>query len=88
MDNFPLMNSCLPTLLLCLVYVMIVKVWGPSYMKDRPPYKLFWVLVVYNLVQIGISAYLFYEVSLIKPLFFSFPRVHVLIVIIYSNRGL
>lgn len=67
-DDFPLMSSFLPTLFLCLAYVMIVKVWGPNYMKDRPPYKLYWVLVAYNLVQIYISSYLFYEVSILKKI--------------------
>ena len=53
---------------------MIVKVWGPTYMKDRPPYQLYWVLVAYNLVQVCLSAYLFYEVSLKRDysmIFFS-----------------
>ena len=39
-DSFIMMKSILPTLGLCLGYVYIVKVWGPSYMRDRPPYQI------------------------------------------------
>ena len=39
-DSFIMMKSILPTLGLCLGYVYIVKVWGPSYMRNRPPYQI------------------------------------------------
>ena len=33
-------------------------------MKGRQPFQLKWVLVVYNLGMVGLSVYMFYEVSL------------------------
>ena len=35
-----MMQSVLPTLVLCLGYFYIVKVWGPRYMRDRPPFQI------------------------------------------------
>ena len=39
-DGFVMMRSVIPTLALCLGYVYIVKVWGPNYMRDRPPFQI------------------------------------------------
>ena len=39
-DSFIMMQSVLPTLALCLGYIYIVKVWGPNYMRDRPPFQI------------------------------------------------
>ena len=44
-------------------YVYIVKIYGPRAMKDRPAYDLKVFLVVYNLSQVVLSAYIVYEVS-------------------------
>ena len=35
-----MMQSVVPTLFLCLGYVYIATVWGPRYMKDRPPFEI------------------------------------------------
>jgi len=50
-DSFPLMSSVWPTVFLCLAYVYIVKVAGPRFMKDRPPYEIKGIIVAYNLFQ-------------------------------------
>jgi len=58
-DDYPLMSSPLPTIILCLSYVYIVKVWGPAFMKDRKPYDIKNFLLVYNLAQSVFSTYIF-----------------------------
>jgi len=60
MDGLPGLSSPLPTLLICLTYVYIVKVAGPRFMKHREPYNIRTFLIVYNACQVGISAYIFY----------------------------
>jgi hypothetical protein len=50
-DDWPLMSSPLPTLLLCSAYFYIVKIWGPQFMRDRKPYELKNTLIAYNVVQ-------------------------------------
>jgi elongation of very long chain fatty acids protein 7 len=55
------MSGPLPTLLICLSYVLVVKKLGPWWMRDRAPYDFRGTLVVYNGVQVIFSAWLFYE---------------------------
>lgn len=62
LDGWFLMESPLPTLLIVASYVYIVKIYGPRAMKERPAYDLKVFLVVYNLSQVVLSAYIFYEV--------------------------
>jgi len=42
---------------------MIVKVWGPYFMKDRPAFQFRRLLIAYNFVQVVFSSWLFYEVT-------------------------
>jgi len=60
MDGLPGLSSPLPTLLICLTYVYIVKVAGPKFMKHREPYNIRTFLVIYNAFQVGLSAYIVY----------------------------
>ncbi|KAI5750340.1 hypothetical protein M8J76_014849 [Diaphorina citri] len=60
-NNWFLMSSPVPTILICLTYVYIVKVLGPKLMANRKPFVLREVLIVYNLFQVLFSAWLFYE---------------------------
>ena len=62
-SSWPMMSSPLPTVIVCLVYVMSVKVWGPNYMKNRPPYQIKAILIVYNFTQVLVSTLLFREVN-------------------------
>ncbi|XP_043687001.1 elongation of very long chain fatty acids protein AAEL008004-like isoform X2 [Vespula pensylvanica] len=59
--NWLLMRSPFPTLFICLTYIYIVKVLGPKLMENRKPFQLTNVLIVYNLLQVIFSAWLFYE---------------------------
>lgn len=56
-----LMSSPFPTMLICLTYVLLVKVIGPKYMENRKPFVLRKTLLVYNLIQVIFSSWLFYE---------------------------
>lgn len=62
-ENWLFMGSPLSTLFICLTYVMLVKVWGPAYMKNRPAFQFRRTLVVYNAIQVIFSTWLFYEVT-------------------------
>lgn len=52
-------------MLICLTYVFVVKVLGPKLMQGRPPFRLQAFLVVYNAVQVVLSAYIFVQVIFI-----------------------
>jgi len=60
MDGLPLLNSPLPTALICMCYVFIVKVAGPRFMQNREPYNIRTFLVIYNALQVALSAYIVY----------------------------
>lgn len=40
---------------------MILVIYGPRFMENRPAFKLKYLLLVYNAFQVGLSAYMFYE---------------------------
>jgi anthranilate/para-aminobenzoate synthase component II len=58
-----LMSGPFPTMAICLSYAYFVKVLGPRIMENRKPMNLRSVLIVYNFLQVVISAWLFYEVT-------------------------
>ncbi|KAA0196123.1 hypothetical protein HAZT_HAZT003532 [Hyalella azteca] len=64
MDGWFMMESPLPTTVVCLVYVWLVKVAGPRFMKDRQPYQLKNLIIVYNFLQVLFSMFIFYEMPL------------------------
>jgi hypothetical protein len=66
-ENWLFMGSPLSTLAICLSYVMLVKVWGPAYMKNRPAFQFRRTLVIYNAIQVIFSTWLFYEVKQTVP---------------------
>ncbi|EEB19473.1 elongation of very long chain fatty acids protein, putative [Pediculus humanus corporis] len=59
--NWPLMSSPLPTFIICVSFVYIVKVIGPKLMENRKPFELKNVLIIYNFIQVIFSTWLFYE---------------------------
>ncbi|CAG0900249.1 unnamed protein product [Cyprideis torosa] len=61
-DGWFLMSSPIPTLSICLAYVIIVKLIGPKFMKHRKPYNLRLILVVYNFAQMVFSIWLFRKI--------------------------
>ena len=60
-EDWPLMSSILPTLGLVVIYVYLVTVWGPRFMRDRPAYDLKFWLQIHNFVQVTLSGYVIYE---------------------------
>jgi hypothetical protein len=56
LDDWPLMSSPCPTMVICATYVYLVKVWGPNYMKDRPAKNLRTFLIGYNVFQVSLGA--------------------------------
>jgi len=59
--DLPLMSSIQQTTLICLTYVLLVKGVGPWYMKDRKPYNIKYLMMVYNLLQTLFSGWVFVE---------------------------
>jgi elongation of very long chain fatty acids protein 7 len=57
-DDWPLMNSVLPTVAICAAYFYIVKFLGPWIMKNRQPYDLKNTIRVYNLAQVLFSSWM------------------------------
>ncbi|KAK0075524.1 hypothetical protein PV325_006782, partial [Microctonus aethiopoides] len=59
-NSWPLMNSPLPTTLICIIYVYFVKIIGPKLMMNRKPFNLRYTMIYYNLFQVLFSTWLFY----------------------------
>lgn len=62
-DHWPLMSSVWPTVALCCSYYLIVRILGPAYMKNREPFDLRNIMLVYNLFQTLFNAWLVYKVA-------------------------
>ena len=56
------MSSPWPTLALAFSYLVFVKV-GPQLMKDRKPFDLRYLLIVYNLAVMLLNLYIGLEVN-------------------------
>lgn len=61
--DWPMMQSPLPTLALCIFYAYFCKSLAPRLMESRKPFGLRRTLIFYNLFQTVFSAWIFYEVS-------------------------
>ncbi|KAF9407722.1 hypothetical protein HW555_012342 [Spodoptera exigua] len=57
-NSFPLVSNPLPIIIIMYLYHRFVRSWGPAYMAKREPYNLKNVIILYNIIQIGLSAYL------------------------------
>lgn len=66
--DWPMMSDPLSTLAICLFYGYFAKVMGPKLMENRKPFDLRRVMIFYNLFQVTISTWLFYEVGGTLPL--------------------
>eukprot|EP00092_Neocalanus_flemingeri_P030180 GFUD01032758.1.p1 GENE.GFUD01032758.1~~GFUD01032758.1.p1 ORF type:complete len:296 (-),score=56.91 GFUD01032758.1:219-1106(-) len=58
-DNWLFMSSPWPILGICAVYYYFIRVAGPRFMKDRPPYDIKNIMIVYNLFQTCFSFWIF-----------------------------
>ncbi|XP_058832135.1 elongation of very long chain fatty acids protein 7-like isoform X2 [Topomyia yanbarensis] len=59
--HLPFMDNPLPTLGLIVCYLLWVLKLGPMYMRDRKPMDLRRIIIYYNLFQVLLSGYMFYE---------------------------
>lgn len=59
-EGWFMMSSPLPGLIICVLYVIVVKL-GPSVMAHRKPIDIKNVLLVYNLGMVILSTYIFIE---------------------------
>ncbi|KAJ6637426.1 Elongation of very long chain fatty acids protein [Pseudolycoriella hygida] len=50
--DFLLMSNPFPTIAILTVYLYFILKWGPNYMKDRKPFNLDTLMIVYNVIQI------------------------------------
>ena len=51
-DNWALMNSPLPTVLISCLYFYFVKFLGPQIMRDRKAFDLRNTIIGYNFIQV------------------------------------
>lgn len=68
-NNWPLISDPIPGVTILAFYLYFVLKWGPNYMKDKKPWELKNVLIVYNFLQVVFSCYLLYEVRLLNIIF-------------------
>lgn len=68
-NHWPLISSPVPGLTILGAYLYFTLSWGPKYMANRKPLKLERMLIVYNLIQVIASTYIFYEVCIFKDHF-------------------
>ena len=57
--KWPLLSSPIPTLLICMTFSYLAKVYGPFYMKNREPFKIKGLVIAYNLAMVAINLYMF-----------------------------
>jgi len=57
--DWMLMSSPLATVILCLTYLLIVRVLGPLFMANREPYDLKYPMLAYNLFQTLFNGWIF-----------------------------
>lgn len=62
MNDWLLMESPAPTMLMVAVYLYLVVVLGPRLMANRKPFQMNSVLVAYNAVQVIFSIAMLWEV--------------------------
>ncbi|XP_004530141.1 elongation of very long chain fatty acids protein AAEL008004 [Ceratitis capitata] len=60
-NDWFLMKSPVPIFSIVGLYLYFVLSWGPRYMRDRKPFKLEKTLIVYNFIQVLLSAWMVYE---------------------------
>ena len=63
MSDWPFMRSPDSVLLVTGLYLLVVK-YGPSFMADKQPVRATGLMVIYNFFMVGLSLYMFFEVSL------------------------
>ena len=60
-DSWPLMSSIWTSILICVMYFLVVKVFGKKFMEKRNPYAIKEIMIAYNLFQTIFSFWMFKE---------------------------
>lgn len=58
--KYPFMESPLPTVTACVMYLLFIRVIGPNMMKNRKPFELRYPMIVYNFAMVLLNGYLFW----------------------------
>lgn len=75
-NDWPLMDSPVPTLLMVVTYLYVVTILGPQLMANRKPFQLNQVLIVYNAFQVAFSLLMLWEVRIVSIFILQrFPRL-------------
>lgn len=61
-SDYPLMGSPFPTILILVLWFKFILQWGPNFMKNREPLNLKNIIIVYNILQVLVNAYILYYV--------------------------
>lgn len=61
-NDWPLMQSVIPTVLIVAFYILFI-IFGQQWMKKRKAFELREFMFVYNIVQVVLCAYITYEVG-------------------------
>ena len=61
LDGWPLMSSPVPTIVMAALYLLFVLI-GPQVMKHREPLNVKVPMLIYNLLMVIASYYMFHEV--------------------------
>ncbi|GBM82189.1 Elongation of very long chain fatty acids protein 1 [Araneus ventricosus] len=56
--EYPLMTSVLPTIYFSTIYLIFIKLVGPAWMRNKEPYNLRHVMVVYNIFLVGVNGWI------------------------------
>ncbi|XP_015364617.1 PREDICTED: elongation of very long chain fatty acids protein AAEL008004-like [Diuraphis noxia] len=59
-DSWFLMRSPVPVFSIVAVYLLFILKIGPNMMKNREPYRLKHIMLIYNLFQTGYNAFILY----------------------------
>ncbi|KAF7279817.1 hypothetical protein GWI33_006700 [Rhynchophorus ferrugineus] len=59
-DDYFLMSSPIPVIIIVGLWLKFIFHWGPAYMKDRPPYDLKYIMIFYNVFQIFANGFITY----------------------------
>ena len=62
-EEFFMMSSPFPSLLICILYVYAVEIGLPNFMEKRKPLNFRSLMVAYNFAMVALSGYIFVEVG-------------------------
>lgn len=62
--DYPFISTPFPTLMLLYFWYQFIFKWGPQYMKNRKPFNLKRIIIIYNVLQVLGNSYIFYYVRI------------------------